>query len=275
MINNTDNIRYERGKPFFAHYYEKKVMGDWDLHYHDVLEIFYLVDGVCNFFIDDKMYTLRSGDMVLIPAWTLHRAFYDNDVPISRYMIYCNTAFIPPKTGEILLSSGHYVERIPKSLGDAEDILFKIRKERLNPNLLSEELIHGYMTAFAALIYKVGEIRKSTDLEYDNSIVEAVVAYLKTNYSNDISLDDIARHVSVSNAHLSRTFKSETGFGIKEYLTMYRIKQAEFMLTEYHSKSISEIAYDCGFNDSNYFASCFKKAVGVTPTEFRKGYITK
>ena len=92
-----------------------------------------------------------------------------------------------------------------------------------------------------------------------------------TNYSNNISLEDVAKEVSVSYIHLSRTFKAETGFGPNEFLNFYRLRQAKYMPLECPAKSISDIAYDCRFNDSNYFAVKFKKLFGITPTEFRHG----
>lgn len=270
MKHDSENTRFELGKPFFIHYCEKKLMGDWELQYHDTLEIFFLIEGKYNFFIDDKMYELRSGDMVLIPPGTLHKAFGYENVPLTRYIVYCNTSFVPKSTSQILLSSGHYVERIPKALGDLEDLFFKLCKEYHNPDLLSDELIHGYITELAAFIMRAEKTRGSTDMKSSNSVVESVISYLKDHYAVDVSLEDVAHHVSVSTAHLSRTFKQETGLGIREYLTMYRLKQAELMLIEFPSKSISEIAYNCGFNDSNYFASSFKRNTGITPTEFRK-----
>ena len=276
MENNLDMNDYNQVSQLSVSYCENAPMGKWRSAYHNVLEIYYLVDGECQMFIDSKTYTLRPGDMVLIPPWTFHRAIYYEGTLVTRYVVSCNTANILPKANEILLSSGHYIERIPRSLGDVEKIFFKICKEYCNPHLLSEELICGYITELATLIYLAEKSRKSIiDAESSNGIVELAVTYLQSNYSSDISVDDVCRYVSVSKAHLSRIFKEETGLGIKEYLAIYRVKQAEFMLSESSSKSISEIAYSCGFSDSNYFASLFKKTVGITPTEFRKRCLVK
>ena len=126
------------------------------------------------------------------------------------------------------------------------------------------------MTLLASIIFRSTENRKALESRGSDNVVETAVSYLKRNYSTDITVEDVANYTSLSVGHLSRAFKSETGLGVKEYLVLYRIKQAEFMLLEHPSKSISEIAYDCGFNDSNYFASCFRKTVGVTPSDFRK-----
>ena len=157
MEYDFEKLKFEKGKPFFIHYREKKLMGEWALQYHDSLEMFFLIDGKCNFFIDDKMYELRSGDIALIPSGILHKVFYDQTVPSTRYMLYCDTSLLPKRTSEVLLSSGYYVERIPKTLGDVEDILFKMSKEYYNPDILSEELLRGYLTDLAALLFRAGE----------------------------------------------------------------------------------------------------------------------
>ena len=270
MENNLGTSDYNQVSPLSVSYCEKALLGKWKSAYHNVLEIYYLVDGECQIFIDSKTYTLHPGDIALIPPWTFHRAIYDEGTLVTRYVVSYNTDDLLPKTREILISSGYYIERIPRSFGDVENIFSKIWKEYLSPHPLSKELICGYITELATLIYLAENTRKSIDVAHGNSVVESVIKYLQSNYSSNISVDDVSRHISVSKAHLSRIFKAETGLGIKEYLAIYRVKQAEFMLSKFSEKSISEIAYDCGFNDSNYFASLFKKTVGVTPTEFRK-----
>ena len=105
-----------------------------------------------------------------------------------------------------------------------------------------------------------------------NQLVENVVAYIKENYALDISLAAMAKMHFVSAEHLSRTFKRETGFGFSEYLTLVRLRQAEYLLKDRADKSISEIAYLCGFNDSNYFSDKFKKAYGVSPLKYSRSF---
>ena len=79
--------------------------------------------------------------------------------------------------------------------------------------------------------------------------------------------------LSVSEEHLSRTFKKEITFGFSEYITLIRLQKAENMLKNEPSRAITEVAYACGFNDSNYFSYKFKKAYGITPTQARDSNI--
>jgi AraC-like DNA-binding protein len=102
-----------------------------------------------------------------------------------------------------------------------------------------------------------------------NSIVDATIKYIQSNYMSTIRLADVAKMLSVSEEHLSRTFKKEITFGFSEYVTLIRLQKAEHMLKNEPSRAITEVAYACGFNDSNYFSYKFKKAYGVTPSEVR------
>ena len=64
-------------------------------------------------------------------------------------------------------------------------------------------------------------------------------------------------------------FKQATGFGLREYLVNLRIQRAcELLLST--TLSITDIADKCGFNDSNYFGDAFRKAIGVSPRDYRK-----
>ena len=87
---------------------------------------------------------------------------------------------------------------------------------------------------------------------------------------SEISLPSMAKMRSVSPEHLSRTFRKETGFGFSEYLTLVRLQKAEYMLKNEPGKSVSDVAYACGFNDSNYFSDKFRKAYGISPSKAKK-----
>ena len=102
------------------------------------------------------------------------------------------------------------------------------------------------------------------------TFIDDALRYVKDNYMNELKLSDIAKVLSVSAEHLCREFKKATGFGFCEYLTMLRLQNAEFMLKNEPGKSVSAVAYACGFNDSNYFSYKFKKTYGVTPRFVKK-----
>ena len=88
-------------------------------------------------------------------------------------------------------------------------------------------------------------------------------------YNEKLVLEDMAKQFNLSRSYLSKKFKSVTGFGFKEYIINVRIKHAcELLLNT--NKSITTIAFECGFNDSNYFGDAFRRTKGVSPNKYRR-----
>mgnify|MGYP002520493897 CR=1 FL=1 len=108
------------------------------------------------------------------------------------------------------------------------------------------------------------------DKIYSSPLIQRVILYLKENLGGEISLSRTAEKFGVSDEHLSRTFKKQTGFCFSEYLTLYRLQKAEYMLKNEPGRSINGVAFSCGFNDSNYFSYKFKKAYGKSPKKISK-----
>ena len=85
------------------------------------------------------------------------------------------------------------------------------------------------------------------------------------------SIDQIAEKMSVSQRYLSDTLKKETGKTTTEHLQLYLIDEAKNILLN-PNKSVSEVAYELGFEYPQYFSRLFKKKEGISPSEFREKY---
>lgn len=101
-----------------------------------------------------------------------------------------------------------------------------------------------------------------------NIQIEAIIKFIKTNFSKPIGLVDAAQSVNLSESHLSRLFKEITGVNYLQYLNAYRINQSLGMLCN-PRLSIGDISLACGFPNPGYFAKIFRKYIGMTPTQFR------
>ncbi|HEY0828006.1 MAG TPA: helix-turn-helix domain-containing protein, partial [Bacilli bacterium] len=101
-------------------------------------------------------------------------------------------------------------------------------------------------------------------------LIQKVKDYIHEHYhSMDLSLQQVAQNVNVSQGHLSTVFSNETGHTFIEYVTNTRIKKAMELLKTTSVKSY-EIAYLVGYNDAHYFSNLFKKVTGMTTTNYRK-----
>lgn len=133
---------------------------------------------------------------------------------------------------------------------DNEKIVQKISEMNESSYMLFEKYIQNY------------NFDSATD------IISKASHYIENNLAHEISITEISNHLNVSDGHLSRSFKKNTGYTVLEYITLLRIKKAVLIL-QLPTTRISEVASAVGFNDPKYFSHIFRKYVGITPTDFR------
>lgn len=100
-------------------------------------------------------------------------------------------------------------------------------------------------------------------------VVDSIVQYLQTNYSNEINFTQIASDYNFSSSYLTKIFREHTGTSPIKYLIEYRIKIAKGLLKD-TNLTIKEIAEKTGFIDQFYFSKCFKNYCGITPTQYKE-----
>lgn len=105
--------------------------------------------------------------------------------------------------------------------------------------------------------------------EKTDNIVDRAKDYIGRHYMGDLSLEEVARELSVSAYYLSKLFKESEGVNYIDYVTGLRIDYAKTQLSR-TEKSIKKICMESGYADPNYFSRIFKKWTGVTPTEYRE-----
>ena len=99
-------------------------------------------------------------------------------------------------------------------------------------------------------------------------LVQTCLDYIDFHYQDDLSLNYMAQFCSVTNGYLSAQFKKETGSTLTDYLNSTRIRQSLILLNSTRL-SVQDIAFQCGFSDSNYFTRIFKKRQGCSPKQYR------
>lgn len=237
-----------------------------NIHYHNNFEIYYLLEGTCWYFIDKRSYRLTAGDIALIPPGVIHKTNYETSSH-ARILINCSENFLPPSVIDLIPKMPYYPGSA-ESRESVDRIFDAIRNEYTHPDGFSSDVIKGKLYELLLFLAKknmTGELRAD-----NRPVVEQAVKYIRNNYMNDITLSQTAKYCFVSSEHLSRTFKKETGFGFKEYLTVYRLKKADLLLKSNTKSKIYEIALRCGFNDSNYFSKVYKKTYRVSPSQTQK-----
>ncbi len=140
------------------------------------------------------------------------------------------------------------------------------------------QLSHGVATVMSKGLYDVKEMLSHIEIALARNkklgtesqrLVRKAMAYIHERYTEQLTREDLARHVNASEGHLARCFRQETGITPMAYLNRYRVSQAKMILTT-TGQSITEVAMTVGFCDNNYFSRVFRQEVGCSPLVYRR-----
>lgn len=246
-------------------------------HIHPYYEIFYLVNGDCTFFINHDIYKLNKGDLVIVPEGELHKSTYPQRGFSEQYCLCFkdnNLEWLKDIIGgEIVNTSLKMgVISIPEKRRDyVEALMKKMLFESKEQDILSAAFIKIGLIELLLFIIRCQRFEQNVikEIDVDNQLMQQIATYIYNNYNQKITLEHMADKFHISKSYLSKKFKSVTGFGFKEYLVNVRIKNACTLLLD-TNKSITDIAFECGFNDSNYFGDAFRHVKGMSPNKYRR-----
>ncbi|WP_424765374.1 HTH-type transcriptional activator RhaS [Necropsobacter rosorum] len=98
--------------------------------------------------------------------------------------------------------------------------------------------------------------------------IQQLLQWLKHNFTEEINWESLAQQFDLPLRSLHRYIKNNTGCSPQHYVTKLKLAEAYYQL-RYTDKNITDIAYQCGFNDSGYFATCFKNEFMINPKALR------
>lgn len=245
------------------------------IHFHSDYEIYYLIDGNTNYFIGDEIFHIHPGSFVFIPKGVLHKTDSEDCMTNERFLININDSLLDDDIRKILRElCKERVVYIPKSeMSFFEDLIYKIENEYNSDNSFALTLVRHYISELFVLIYRKKTSYKPKPTESEQ-IIQDISEYISSDYREEITLKSLSAKFAMSESYLSRKFKSVCGIGLNEYITYVRISKAEALLKG-GELSITDVAAQCGFNDSNYFSSVFKKLKGITPFKYSVMYRKK
>ncbi len=243
-------------------------------HFHDAYELYYLNSGTRQYFINDSTYTVRPGSFVMVKPHIIHKTM-DTGEEHSRILMSFKPSFLPFEGLAEILGETYdkaYVVNLPHGMQTIiEGYLAKIIDEANHQSI-------GYLASIQALLMSIllqlsryisSQPDKIDDQSILNEKIYEIISYIKANYCESITLEDLSGKFYISRYYLSRVFKKTTGFTIIEYVHSVRILEAQHLLRE-TDKHIAEIAELVGFNNVSNFNKAFKSIANETPLNYRK-----
>lgn len=250
-------------------------------HAHLHYEIYYFHEGKANYLINDRVYVLEPGDLMLMHGMTLHKAHVDPKVEYKRTIIHFDPRFfsqlIQPGFAGNLLEPFVKLRNIRLQLKGDDKIEMERNLARLE-GLYNQGTTYGHQRFQAGLLdllLIIGQLCQNPlkDIPTYPSLKEqhaqAIISILESSFKEDISLDRLQEDLHLNKYYLAKTFKEVTGMTIFQYLMHRRIYEAKLMLIQ-QDVSITDIGYEVGFKHPSHFSRSFKINTGLTAEQYRK-----
>jgi YesN/AraC family two-component response regulator len=260
-------------------YIDRRIVNNYhDGHVHDCFEMLYLTSGQRLFFINDRTFKVKEGDLILIHPNVLHKATSNEALNCEGILVYFFEKQLSPlKPLRQLLTSLFKSETTAFSLSlnacaFVDELFSKMLQEYRSKN--QEYLLAMQAYILELLIFLSRNIKESqaTSFEHLSPVhekVSDVAGYINQHYSEALSLNFLAGHFYISPNYLCKVFKEVTDFTLIEYLNNVRVKEAKRLLLESREKVV-DIAEKVGFGSITNFGRVFKEITGHPPLYYRK-----
>jgi YesN/AraC family two-component response regulator len=227
----------------------------FDLHLHNSFEIFYVMDGEVIVTIEGCDYSVLKGQAIMILPNRIHS--YKTPVKSkSRVHIFSNN---------YISSFYHKVkDKTPKN--PVFDLDFSVLEE-LHTKGADKYLLKSIYYRIAHIFNKSTYFVERKSKSADNYV--RILTYISEHYQEPITAIDVARELGYDHRYVTSLIKKGLKSTFRTLLNEYRISHAQHALTT-ENKSISQIAYECGYESLCSFNRNFKEITGTTPKEFRQ-----
>lgn len=268
--------------PFFIQFGEHAK--NMPIHYHaDFSELVIVLNGTANHVVNSEKYFIKKGDVFVINRNTSHA--YEDTCDFKICNIMYKPKYLHKVSNDLKKSSGYqalfviepflakeynFKSRLQLTLSDyekAKEIIFDMVNEY-------ENKYEGYQTMlysrFMELVVFLSRKYDFTSAGLNDNVINIAkaVSYMENHFKEHINLSGLADKAQLSVRHFNRIFKENYKTTPINYILRLRIEYACLLLRKSKLK-ISDVAYESGFEDSNYFARQFKKITGVSPKEYR------
>lgn len=243
-------------------------------HYHEGAEIIKVLGGEITVTIKTEKITFKSGDYIFIPPFCIHSAVGESEDTKIQGLVF-ELSLINAKFGNLKIQKILEKEKITEflieqnsSLYDELDRNFTRAAETYSKTKMSYRLdMLSCIFGICALLCEKYFIDDKNYEDYDR--LAPVFEYISQNLNDNIVLSDLSGIINVCDDHLIRLFKKSVNKSPIKYINDLRLQNAMKLLIN-SDLSITQIAYKTGFSDPNYMTRVFKKALEVTPGQYRR-----
>lgn len=258
--------------------YRYRYMDEVELHHHDFYEIYLLLRGSVSYTVENRIFHMRAGDLMLISPLELHQARVDsNDEPYERIVLWVDRGYLESLSSPHTSLTRCFDTTIPGHtnllrLAGATGAPLRTTVDKLCALKASKDYGSDLLAQSALVELLVGLNRAAADrgdarpVGTSDQVVDAVLHYINEHYSEPLTLDQLSEKFFISKYHLLRKFDAQVGTTVHRYILQKRLLNAKQLLAG--GLAPSEVCTYCGFGDYANFYRAFRAEYGTTPRQY-------
>ena len=267
MTFNHEKIEFSN--PNFGIFTAQKVPDGNVKNFHEQLEIKYYYDGNSAMMIDNQVFALKKGNIVIVNPYEIHTNVNLGDNDAKYFLVILNLDFLSNVNyfgfdlRSIFLSNREKLVNFIESDSEISYLIERVCNEVKEKQENYQFMVYGLISQLLTMLlrkYKSTQkaVLGGNFLDKNIDIIAPALSKIFSDYKNPISVDELASLCGISKYHFCRVFKREMKVTAIEYINNYRLSLAEIMLKN-KTYTTEVVARACGFNDVSYFYRCYKK----------------
>lgn len=250
-----------------------------DFHLHNGCEIYFLISGDVNYFIEKKVYPIQYGDLFITNSQEIHKPSFLSTKVYERIVINFDPVIMQPFNRPDFDLLHCFMNRprgeqnkltfTKSQLEEANRLFLRIEHANKNTSHGGDILKTAYFIELLVLINRA--FISGQPAEEHPNVPEKLIPvldFIENNLESDLSLDSLEGDFFIDRFYLSRLFKQSTGVSIHKYIVFKRIARAKALLAE--GNNVTDTCMLSGFKDYSNFLRTFKKIVGVPPGTYKQ-----
>ncbi len=257
-------------------------------HKNRGMEITYIEKGLLQWMVEGRLEKVEAGSVFFTLPWQVHGSPHlrEPENMIWHVLFHLDKDYPTPQTQfefadelgftadesmilstTLSMSTRHCFRATPTMRNLMQTLIGELQSTRQLRNVLSNTLLRAVLVELKRTVNR--EVVDAEIHSLSEQRVQDLLVKLSSQCGQHWTLGKMAGHCGIQRTQLCKIFQNLTGSTPIEYLLRIRIEQAKMLLRRSDMKVI-DIAYDCGYSSSQYFANSFKHATGFTPSEFRE-----
>jgi AraC-like DNA-binding protein len=248
-------------------------------HWHHALEICYCLSGKGVFYFNNRQYDITTGDIIIVNNVERHTSKSYRGDTCSNLFVFFNAATIEQIDFNLLrpflFDRNLFTHKISANLpvaGQIGRLILEMQDELASRRTAYGQIVKSLLFHICSLLLRHYHVEGDTtwhNIYNKYATLKTGLSFIHSHYHENISLNEVAKAMSLSSSRARHLFKEVMGEGYKTYLTHYRVQTAQRLLIQ-TGLTITEIYEQCGFQSPSSFYREFHKITKATPLSYKK-----